>query len=125
MKTIQEIKDFFDEIDEPIHGDFCELPLGAYLENREHLIDQSNPFQSIFNLIENGEGFGRKEYMKTFGVYYLCKRFAIDEALELARIEKISIENLNEEVLAFLLCKDLQLKELNSQKKLIEDFFNN
>lgn len=115
MKTYEQIKEFLES-----------LPIDKDIVNsiNINMIDQNNPFDSIFNLLSSINGFHKKFVNSKEAMDYLMKYdTSLVTSLNLAGGYGLSIYDINAITLATILSNDKRLKDFYNLRNQIEDFF--
>ena len=88
-------------------------------------IDMDDPFESIFEMINDNGGFEIEIIYYYYAIEYL-KRYdnCLTESIELAIEYGYTIENLNSELLASLLASKNAMNDFRDYQNEINDFFN-
>ncbi len=117
MKTQNEIKTFLETID------VDNLFLFDYVNIDD--IDQNDPFNSMFEMIDENGGFNVDIIYYSNAIQYLKDHDAsLNDSIELAIEYGYTIENLNSELLASLLASKNVIEDFIEYRNEIENFFN-
>lgn len=123
MKTIQEIRDFFHEIQKPLPFDLTDY---IYHDEDFNLIDQENAFDSITDILSDNNAFDIEIIYYSEAIKYLAENDpSLSESLALASDVGYVLKNVNSEVLASLLASEKARENFASYRDTIEEFFNN
>ena len=113
MRT--KIEDFLRELD-------TEIDVLNYVDIDN--IDPVNPFESIFEMIEESNGFDIEIFYYSNAMNYLSENDpSLQESLEIASDYGFDVQSLNSEILASLLASKLVRDEFNELESEINDFF--
>ena len=113
MRT--KIEDFLRELD-------TEIDVLNYVDIDN--IDPVNPFESIFEMIEESNGFDIEILYYSNAMNYLSENDpSLQESLEIASDYGFDVQSLNSEILASLLASKLVRDEFNDLESEINDFF--
>ena len=110
-KIYKFLKELHTEIDVVYHVDIDE-------------IDMDNPYQSIYNMIEDGDGFDIEIIYYQNAIEYLMENDnSLRESLGIAADFGYECKNLNSEILASLLASQNSREEFSQLESEIENFF--
>ena len=113
MRT--KIEDFLRELD-------TEIDVLNYVDIDN--IDPVNPFESIFEMIEESNGFDIEIFYYSNAMNYLSENDpSLQESLEIASDYGFDVQSLNSEILASLLASKLAREEFQELESEINDFF--
>ena len=113
MRT--KIEDFLRELD-------TEIDVLNYVDIDN--IDPVNPFESIFEMIEESNGFDIEIFYYSNAMNYLSENDpSLQESLEIASDYGFDVQSLNSEILASILASKLVREEFNELEDEINDFF--
>ena len=87
-------------------------------------IDMSNPFDSIYQMIEDNNGFDIEIIYYSNAIDFLAEHDpSLQESLEIASEYEYEANNLNSEILASLLASEIARDEFHYFESEINDFF--
>lgn len=115
MKTYEQIKEFLES-----------LPIDKDIVNsiNINMIDQNNPFDSIFNYLSSINGFHKKFVNSKEAMDYLMKYdTSLVTSLNLAGGYGLGVYDINAITLATVLSNERGINSLYEVKDQIEDFF--
>ena len=115
MKTYEQIKEFLES-----------LPIDKDIVNsiNINMIDQNNPFDSIFNLLSSINGFHKKFVNSKEAMDYLMKYdTSLVTSLNLAGGYGLGVYDINAITLATVLSNERGINSLYEMRDQIEDFF--
>ncbi len=115
LKTTKDVEKFLSEL--PIEVDI--LNCIDVLE-----IDENNPFDSIYNMIDDKNGFDVEIIYYSNAIKFLAENDpSLRESLELAEEFGYSAKDLNSEILASLLASKIEREKFEELRHEIETFF--
>lgn len=115
MKTYEQIKEFLES-----------LPIDKDIVNsiNINMIDQNNPFDSIFNYLSSINGFHKKFVNSKEAMDYLMKYdTSLVTSLNLAGGYGLGVYDINAITLATVLSNERGINSLYEMRDQIEDFF--
>lgn len=123
MKTLnetqtQKIVDFFTEIEND-----TKIEILSNIELKD--IDLENPFESIYEAIDENNGFDIEIIYYSNAMEYLTRNdTSLSESIEIAVDYGYELKNINSELLASLLASQNSREQFNQYENEINDFFN-
>jgi len=89
-------------------------------------INLENPFNSIYEAIENNNGFDIEIIYYSNAIQYLKENDpSLSDSIEIALDYGYELKNINSEVLASLLASQNSREQFNNYENEINNFFNN
>ena len=121
-KTIEQLKEFFKELDKNLNH----FSISDYIYSDDEIesIDQDNAFDDMLNLLDDNGAFNIEIIYYSNAIEYLTKNDpSLRESLELAGELGYEAKNLNSETLASILASQEARIEFNDLENKINEFF--